>query len=132
MKDLVYDLNTSVTIVQGCIIISLPNEMTDEEIEIGRSRIIQKANITSIVGVILDLSRVSVLDSYTFTALEKTARAISLMGVMVVWIGFRPGVVSALLDLNVDVSRIKVALNLEQGLKIISDFFSDKINRGTR
>ncbi|MCB2297403.1 STAS domain-containing protein [Clostridium tagluense] len=130
MKNLDYDLNTSVTIVQGCIIITLPNEMTDEAIEIGMSRILNKANATSIVGAILDLSRVTVLDSYSFTSLEKTAKAISLMGVMVVWIGFRPGVVSALLDLNVDVSSIKAALNLEQGLKMISDILCNK-NRGT-
>ncbi|MBZ9621875.1 STAS domain-containing protein [Clostridium tagluense] len=130
MKNLDYDLNTSVTIVQGCIIITLPNEMTDEAIEIGMSRILNKANATSTVGAILDLSRVTVLDSYSFTALEKTAKAISLMGVIVVWIGFRPGVVSALLDLNVDVSSIKAALNLEQGLKMISDILCNK-NRGT-
>jgi rsbT antagonist protein RsbS len=126
MKDLDYDLNTSVTIVQGCIIITLPNEMTDESIEIGMSRLIKKANAASIVGAILDLSRVTVLDSYSFTALEKTAKAISLMGVIVVWIGFRPGVVSALLDLNVDVSSIKVALNLEQGLKMIANILCHK------
>ena len=121
MKDFDYDLNISVTVVQGCIIISLPNEMTDSEIEIGRDRLVNRANTSSIVGVILDLSKVSSLDSYIFTTLEKTAKAISLMGVMVVWIGFRPGVISSLLDLNVDVSNIKVALNLEQGLKIISN-----------
>jgi hypothetical protein len=101
MKDLDYDLNTSVTIVQGCIIITLPNEMTDESIEIGMSRLIKKANAASIVGAIL-------------------------MGVIVVWIGFRPGVVSALLDLNVDVSSIKVALNLEQGLKMIANILCHK------
>lgn len=131
MKDLEYDLNISITTVQGCVIITLPNEMNDKELEIGMTKVIEKANVSSIVGAILDLSRVSVLDSYAFTALEKTAKAISLMGVMVLWVGFKPGVISALLDLNVDVGSIKAALNLEQGLKMITDLLEDK-NRGTR
>ena len=79
------------------------------------------ANKSFIKGAILDFSMVSVLDSYTFMALEKASKAVSLMGVMVVWVGLRPGVVSALMDLNVDVTHIKAAMNLEQGLKVILD-----------
>lgn len=120
MKDLDYDLKTSVTVVQGCLIITLPNEMTDEEIEIGGNRIIMESNNSIIHGAIFDLSNVSVLDSYAFTALKKTAKAISLMGITVVWIGLRPGIVSSLLDLDVNFNGIKAALNLEQALKIIS------------
>lgn len=121
MKDLDYDLKTSVTIVQNCLIITLPNEMTDEEMEIGSNRLIMKANNAAILGTIFDLSNVSVLDSYEFTTLEKTSKAISLMGIIVVWIGLRPGVVSSLLDLNVNINSIRAALNLEQGLKMISE-----------
>lgn len=120
MSDFNNSLSTSITVVQGCLIITLPNEMTDEDIETGSSRVLMKANNSYIKGTIFDLSIVSVLDSYSFEALKKASKAISLMGVMVVWIGLRPGVVSALLDLNVDVNCIKTAINLEQGLKIIS------------
>lgn len=115
------NLNTSVTVVEGCIIATLPNDITDDDIKIGTSRILMIANKSFIKGAILDFSMVSVLDSYTFMALEKASKAVSLMGVMVVWVGLRPGVVSALMDLNVDVTHIKAAMNLEQGLKVILD-----------
>jgi rsbT antagonist protein RsbS len=131
MSDLNNNLNMSVTIIEGCLIITVPNNMTDDEIEIGSRRTLMKANSSSVKGVILDLSIVSMLDVYSFELLKKTSSAISLMGVSVVWIGLRPGVVSALLDFNVDVSYIKTALNLEQGLKMISDTKLDKC-RGNR
>jgi rsbT antagonist protein RsbS len=121
MGDLNNSLNISVTVVEGCLIVTLPNDITDDDIKIDSNRILMRANKSSIKGAIIDLSMVSVLDSYSFEALEKASKAVSLMGVMVVWIGLRPGLVSALLDLNVDVSHIKAAMNLEQGLRMISD-----------
>jgi rsbT antagonist protein RsbS len=124
-----YDFKTSVTVVQGCLIVTLPNEITDEEIELGISRLITEANNVSIVGAILDLSMLKALDSYTFTFLRKASKAISLMGVKVVWIGLRPGVVSALLDLNIDISGIKAAVNLEQAFKLVAKDEFNK-NRG--
>lgn len=121
MSDLNNSLTTSVTVVDGCLIITLPNDMTDYEMEIGSSGVFMKINNSSIKGAILDLSMVSMLDSYSFKLLDKASKAISLMGVTVIWVGLRPGIVSALLDLNVDVNNIKAAMNLEQGLKMISD-----------
>ncbi|MCT4544630.1 MAG: STAS domain-containing protein [Vallitalea sp.] len=120
MSDLNNSLNTSITVVQGCLIVTLPNEMTDKDIESGSNRVLMKAKNSYIKGTIFDLSIVSVLDLYSFEALKKASKAISLMGIMVVWIGLRPGVVSALLDLDVDVGCVKTAMNLEQGLKMIS------------
>ncbi|WPC44324.1 STAS domain-containing protein [Clostridium sp. JS66] len=124
-------LNTSVTVVEGCLIVTLPNDTTDDEIKVGSSRILMMANKSSIKGAILDFSMISVLDSYNFKAFEKVSKAISLMGVMVVWVGLKPGVVSALIDLNVDVSNIKAAMNLQHGLKIITDAQLNKY-RGNR
>lgn len=121
-----YELNISVTLIQGCLIVTLPSEMTDDEIKIGTNRIILRVNHPSIVGTLFDLSGVSVLDSYSFTCLENVSKTIRLMGVMVVWIGMKPGIISALLDLDVDVSKIKAALNLEQGLKMIADTIATK------
>lgn len=114
------ELETLVTVVKHCFVITLPNEMTYTEIELSCSKIIMKASNISATGAIFDLSNLTVLDSYAFRILEETSRIISLMGIITVWIGLRPGVISSLLDLNVNVSSIKCALNLEQGFDFIS------------
>lgn len=121
MGDFNNSLNTSVTVADGNIIVSFTNDITDDEVENCTQLVLMRVNRSSIKGAILDFSMVHVLDAYTFEALDKLARSVSLMGVMVVWSGLSPGVVSALLDLNVDASRIKAAVDLDQGIKMISD-----------
>lgn len=120
MCDINNNLDTSVTLVKGCLILTVPNDISDDDMEASSKRILIKANKSSIKGVILDFSMMSVIDSYTFNTFEKVSKSLLLMGVIVIWIGLRPGVVSSLIDLNVDISCIKAAVNLEQALNMIS------------
>lgn len=121
MNDFDNNLDTSVTVVDGCLIVTLPNDITDSDMEIGGKMILMRANRSSIKGVILDFSMISIVDSYTFSVFEKISKSLLFMGVTVIWIGLKPGVVSALVDLNVDVSKITAAVNLEEALNIISN-----------
>jgi anti-anti-sigma regulatory factor len=121
MGDLNNSLNTSAKVVNECLIVTLPNYIADDDIQIGINRILIRVCKSSIKGVILDLSMISALDSYGFNILERAAKTISLMGVAVVWVGLSPGIVSSLLDLNLDLSHIKAAVDLEQGISIILD-----------
>lgn len=126
MNDFDNNLDTSVTVVDGCLIVTLPNDITDNDMEIGGKMILMRADRSSIKGVILDFSMISVIDSYTFSIFEKISKSLLFMGVAVIWIGLKPGVVSALVDLNVDVSRITAAVNLEEALNMISNL---KLNK---
>lgn len=119
MEDLYNNLNTSTTIVNDCLIITLPNDIIDKEIEMGFNRILTIIERTSVKGAILNLSMISSLDTSFFKVLEKISKTIALMGPRVVWVGLRPGVVSALIDLNIDVSKIKSAFDLRQGINMI-------------
>jgi len=119
MGDSSNNLNTSITLVKGCLIVTLPNDITDADIKVGVGNILIRIEKYSIRGVILNLSMISSVDTYLFKVLEKASKTISLMGAVVVWVGLRPGVVSALIDLNIDVSKIKAAMDLEQGLSMI-------------
>jgi len=126
MNDFDNNLDTSVTVVDGCLIVTLPNDITDNDMEIGGKMILMRADRSSIKGVILDFSMISVIDSYTFSIFEKISKSLLFMGVAVIWIGLKPGVVSALVDLNVDISRITAAVNLEEALNMISNL---KLNK---
>ena len=125
MSDSNNNLNTSATVVNNCLIVTLPNDIGDDDIKTGASSVLMKVEKSSIKGVILDLSMMSSIDTYLFKILEKVSKTISLMGVVVVWVGLRPGVVSALIDLNIDISKIKAAMDLEQGISMI---LNDNLN----
>jgi len=77
------------------------------------------AHHVDLKGTILDFSNISMFDSITFESFKKISKAIALMGKKVVWLGLKPGVVSALVDLDVDSDDIFIAVNLEHGLDLI-------------
>lgn len=122
MKALDYDLSVSITVINNNIIVPLTGEMTDGQIEALSDSVATKAHDVSIKGAILNFSTVTMLDTYTFKAFEKINNVLLLMGVKVVWVGLRPGTVSALMDLdsNLNFDRICSAVNLEQGLAMIA------------
>ena len=128
MEGIETDLSTSVTQINGNLLVSLTNEMTDTKIDEITDLITTRAYKTDVDGTVLNFSAVTVMDSYTFTAFEKISKALMLMGVRVIWVGLSPGVVSALMDLNIELRfcAIHTAIDLDTGLKLLSDFRSDR------
>lgn len=121
MAELNDNLNTGITVVGNCLIITLPNYIEDSDIEKDINKLLLRINGTGIKGAILDLSMITALDSYGFSLIQRTSKTISLMGVRVIWVGLKPGVVASLIDLQVDISNVKAAINLEQGLSLINN-----------
>ena len=74
MEDLYNNLNTSTTIVNDCLIITLPNDIIDKEIEMGFNRILTIIERTSVKGAILNLSMISSLDTSFFKVLRKNLK----------------------------------------------------------
>jgi rsbT antagonist protein RsbS len=122
------DLYTSVTEIDNCLIVALAGEMTDDNIKNILDLVTEKAYRSKVSGVILNFSMVKVMDYYTYRAFRQISGALSLLGVSVVWVGLSPGVVCALIDLNMDLDdkNISMALTLEQGLKMLSASKSKK------
>jgi len=104
---------TAINVVQSCLVVTLQGEIPDEKFIRIRNDILNRIYSMAIRGMILDLSTVRVLDRYSFNALADTSKMASLLGVQTIFAGLQPGVVSALVDLEVDVSGIRTALTLE-------------------
>ena len=123
MKGLNTDLFKSVTRIDHCLVIALPTEITDDSIKDIAHTVTTCAYDSSITGAILNFSMTSTMDSYIFSEILKISRSVDLMGVEVVWVGLSPGVVCALVDLNVafEDKAIRTAPNLDQGLALLAD-----------
>jgi hypothetical protein len=89
-----------------------------------RADILQKIQASKIRGMLLDLSTVPVLDSPAFKILADTARMASLLGVASIFVGLQPGVVSSLVDLEVDIDGVCAALTMEDGFEQIQSMLS--------
>ncbi|WP_041668621.1 STAS domain-containing protein [Acetobacterium woodii] len=115
------DFNTAITVIENDFIVGLPSEMTNEMISKIEKLITARAYQNDITGAILDFSRVSVLDTYTYLAFEHITQVFSLMGIQSVWVGLGPGVVAGLIDLDITSnSKINMSINLENGLKLLN------------
>jgi rsbT antagonist protein RsbS len=111
---------TAMNVVQNCLVVTLQGEIPDEKFIRIRNDILNRIYSVAPQGMILDLSQVRVLDRYSFNALADTSKMALLLGVQTVFAGLQPGVVSALVDLEVDVSGIRSALTLEDAFEQLS------------
>ena len=123
MKGLNTDLFKSVTRIDHCLVITLPAEIMDDSINDIAHTVTTCAYDSNITGAIFNFSMTSTMDSYIFGEILKISRSVDLMGVEVVWAGLSPGVVCALVDLDIafEDKSIRMAPNLDQGLALLAN-----------
>jgi rsbT antagonist protein RsbS len=124
MKELPMDTETAMSIVRSCLVVTLQGELYDETLRRIRTDILEKIQATKVRGMILDLCTVRVLDSFGFNFLADTARMTSLLGVTSVFVGLQPGVVSSLIDLEVEIGDVRTALTMDDGFDQIQKVLS--------
>ena len=114
-----YDFNcarTAMHVVQNNLIVMI-NEGADD-IELGQMQkeILSKMESTNIRGVLVDVSRLRVIDSVIFSILSDTTKMVSLLGGKAILFGFQAGAASSLVDLGVDLSGIDTAATMDDGI----------------
>ncbi|NIM11465.1 MAG: STAS domain-containing protein [Candidatus Aminicenantes bacterium] len=106
-------------ITYGCLVVSVPVELDDNTLSRIPGEVLEKVRETRVKGVIIDLSAVSVIDSFTAGIIDHTARAVSLLGAAVVISGIKPGTAASLVDLDLYFDGITNVLSLEEGFNIL-------------
>jgi rsbT antagonist protein RsbS len=71
--------------------------------------------------IILDVSGVHVMDLAEFESLQRTVAMAGLLGARSIVAGLRPGVVSALVELDAPLGWVVAALNLEQAFELFQE-----------
>ena len=104
-------------VLNGTLIAPVQGEIDEDSAKRFQRAVLDHVQTASISGVLIDMSAVRVIDSSIFAILADTARMVSLQGSKPVFVGFQPGVASALIDLNIDLDRIFTALTMEDGLE---------------
>ena len=84
---------------RGCIVASIQVDLDDEVLSQFRTDLLEMLQRNDANAVVLDVSGIEILDLVEFQALRDTMSMAALMGARTVFSGFRPGVVSALVEL---------------------------------
>ncbi|SDT89282.1 STAS domain-containing protein [Desulfobacula phenolica] len=127
-------------VVEGCLIVPVSADTDSENINCLGKKILTQVKATQAKGVIVNVSGVRVMDSYTFSMLINSARANAMVGAMTIFVGFQPGVASSLVDLDVELGDLLTAVTMEDafdllrkrtcglGKKIVTDMDNHEVN----
>lgn len=112
---------TDVTILKlgENIIVPIQIELHDRAALKLQEDILKKIQETESSGLIIDVSSVSVVDSFLGRLLGETAKMAKLIGAQTVLVGMKKEVVITLIQLGMVVKDIHTALNIEDGVVLL-------------
>jgi rsbT antagonist protein RsbS len=106
---------------QGDILVaSIQAELGDRDLIQLRDDLVAKVGRHRSRGVVVDVTALDVLDSFAVRTLRGIAHVTQLRGAMTVVVGIQPDVAFAMVQLGLRLDGIETALDLEEGLEILS------------
>jgi rsbT antagonist protein RsbS len=103
------------------IIVPVQVELHDKEALRLQAMILQKIEETGAKGLLIDISAVSIVDSFLARLMGDTSRMARMMGVETVLVGMKKEVVITLIQLGMVLTGIHTSLNIEEGLQYLEE-----------
>ena len=101
------------------LIASVQAVLTDEDLVSLRDRLVQQVGYHRSRGVILDVTGLDVMDSFSVRTLRDLAHMIRLRGAHTVIVGIQPEVAFSMVQLGLTLEGVPTALDLEEGLAFL-------------
>ena len=109
----------AIQVSRDVVVASIQGDLDDDILARFREDLLRRIHETGSRGVILDASGLETLDSDEFAALRRIITMSTIMGAESVLVGLRPGVVSALIEADVDVDGLRSAINLDAAFALL-------------
>ena len=98
------------------LIASVQAVLTDQDLINLRDRLVAQVGRFRSVGVILDVTGLDVMDSFSVRTLRDMSHMIRLRGADTVIVGIQPEVAFSMVQLGLSLEGVPTALDLEEGL----------------
>jgi rsbT antagonist protein RsbS len=102
------------------LIASIQDALADDELVQFRGDLVTMAGQHRSRGCIIDVTALDVMDSFAARTLRAIAEVLRLRGVITVIVGIQPDVAFAMVQLGLSLPGILTALDLEEGLLLLS------------
>jgi len=109
----------SVSQLQNVLVATIQVDLSDEILEDFRHHLLDKVGNHSINGVLIDLSEVKTLDRVDFDQLFQIAKTVEVMGRRCLFVGIRPGIAMALVNIGYHTEQLPCVQNIDDGLLLI-------------
>ena len=101
------------------LIAPLHRELTDSTWATLAEVLLRKAAETRAKGLVVDVSRMEVIDSYAGRTLSNIAKMMKLRGVSTVIVGIQPDVAMAMVQLGLHLEGAMTSLDLDEALALL-------------
>jgi len=99
------------------LIVALAADMADEEVNSFQDELGQRVAKVQARGVVIDVSAMDLIDSFTARVLNDTANMLRLLGAEVVICGLQPAVALTLVEMGRGLIAVPTAFTLEGAIK---------------
>jgi len=119
---------TDVTMMKigSVLIVPIQVELHDSAAVQLQEDIVQNIEKTGAKGLLIDVSKLQMVDSFLGRLIGDTAAMTRIMGCQTVVVGLQPGVAITLMELGLQLKGVYTALNTEIGLKLLEEVIDDK------
>ncbi|GAA0462373.1 MULTISPECIES: STAS domain-containing protein [Streptomyces] len=98
------------------LVTGLLNELDDKTAVAFADELTERISSDGARGVLIDISRLEIIDSYVARMLMELTTMSRLLGARVIVAGMQPPVAITLVELGLQLTGVETALNAEQGL----------------
>ncbi|MGW7067166.1 STAS domain-containing protein [Streptomyces sp. NPDC054855] len=98
------------------LVTGLLNEIDDKAAFAFTDELTERISRESIRGVLIDVSRLEVIDSFVARTLMELTTMARLLGARVIVAGMRPPVAITLVELGIELAGVETALDAERGM----------------
>ena len=119
MPGVTEDARIPLQISRNCIVASVQLDLRPDVLASLRTDLLDLLGKSGAQAVVIDLSGLQTIDREEFEALRHTSDMARLMGARSVLSGLNPGVVSSLVDLDVNLTDVEATRTLDAAFELI-------------
>lgn len=111
--------------VGGKLLISLQGDLDDAAVLRLEALITERVTDTRATGTLIDVSGLTVVDSFIARVIARIVAMVRLLGAEAVVVGIQPAVAITLVELGVDMRHVHTALNAGKGMELLDRILGD-------